>query len=131
MPAWIRKSINKITKSVPSVGNVIVETDPTAITEIAAADEQKGYLNIEVMGANVTADLYRWEGARADLLRRLDPPGTPILQVTGGGGGAGVYELPWPTGTAGAARKVTVELTATVAQEITFELDDVFRTVGG
>lgn len=127
MPAWVKKSVQKRTIRVVNPTSVFFETDPAFTQEIAAADEKKGYLNIESMDANITVRLWRHEGARPDLMRQLDATGSPHVSATA----AGIYDVTWTT-PSGAASKCSFEVLISAGTGfVTLELDDVYRVRGG
>lgn len=127
MPAWVKKAITKRTVSVTSGTDVTVHSDPAQVTEVAAADDQRGFLNIDSLPTNGTMTVWRSEGARADALQSLDS--TAVLTVTGPFSGVKAYSWSSP---AGAARKTSVKLSSSSGTlVITFQLDDVYRTNGG
>lgn len=131
MPAWVRKSIVKQSRSVASGAPISITTDPSLSNEIAAADEQVDWINLESIGTNVTLKFYRHEGARADLLKQLDASGTPALTI-GPSAAPGITPLAWPAGAAGAARKVSIEATCSSGTEsFIIEMDSVYRSTGG
>ncbi len=127
MPAWVKKAINKRTLRIAAGTTTTIETDPAYTQELAAADEKQGYLNIEAMDANISVAIFRFVGARPDLLRRVDPPGTPFTTVTG----VGITEITWSTPT-GAASQTRLDITISAGSgSLTLELDDVYRVRGG
>ena len=128
MPAWVRKTVQKITKSVTSGTAVTLETDPSFVNEIAAADDQVEFLNLESVGSNLTIKVWRHEGARADLLKQLDATGSPVATLTSSN--VGINKIAWDK-PAGAARKLSFEISCSSGtSSITLENDTVFRTTG-
>ncbi|HJN75127.1 MAG TPA: hypothetical protein QGF58_14455 [Myxococcota bacterium] len=126
MPAWVRKTVNKVTKSITAGTNESLFTDPTLITEIAAADESKDYVAVETIGTNITIEVYRHEGALATMLERIDPLGTPVITIAT----TGVHGVIWPPPPAGAARQLELLLVCGLGTEsVTVETDTTFRSV--
>ncbi len=116
MPGWVKKAITKRTVLVTSGTPVTIESDPAQMTEIAAADEQRGFLNIDSLPLNLVMTVFRYEGARPDALQALDT--TAVLTVTGPF--SGVTSFSW-SAPAGAARKTRIVLhstAGTVASEL-------------
>ena len=133
MPAWVVNSIRKRAVVVPSGGNTTVDTDsdPAAVSEIALADGQVSYLNIERLDNGLVVKVYRYVGSRGAMLRGAgtdEYPNTPYTTM----GSAGVYEITWPTTLgAGTRTRVSVNSPATAYGEVIFEYDDVYRIFGG
>ena len=126
MPAWTRTTISRKVASPTTTPTDLAETDPSYIQEIAAADEQKGFLFIEATsGSGVELTVRRYEGARPDRMREVTPALGPFSAL-------GSHGLDWPTGPAGAVRKLIISgKTGSGSGSVTFEVDEVFRTVGG
>lgn len=127
MPSWVKKAITKRSVNVTAGTPVIIESDPSQLTEIAAADDQRSFLNIDSLPANLVLTVFRYEGARADALQGLDA--SAILTITGAFSGVKAFAWSAP---AGAARKSQIVLTCSSGTvQCTFEMDDVYRTNGG
>lgn len=127
MPAWVKKSLQKKSYKIVNPTTTTFETDPAFVKEIAAADQKRGYLNVEKLDTNITLKVFRHEGGRPDLMRQLDASGAPHLSITA----AGIYEISW-TSPSGAAQKCSFEATISAGSgELIVELDDVYRVSGG
>ncbi len=126
MPAWTRTTIPRKVASLAVSTADLAETDHSYIQEIAAADEQKGWLFIEaISGTGAEISVRRNEGARPDRMREVTPALGPFTTI-------GPHGLDWPTGPAGAVRKLVISgKTSSGSGSVTFEVDEVFRTVGG
>ena len=127
MPAWVRTSIPRVSRQLTATP-VVLETDPAVVSEIAAADLQQDWINVDILGTPGEIEVYRFEGARSDNLVQLDPSGSPVMTITA----PGTYRVNWPTGPAGAARRLRLECSsATGNPTMIVDVETVFRAEGG
>jgi hypothetical protein len=122
MPAWVRNTVKKQSLYLTSAAARRVESDPGAVTEMAAADTEVSFVNVEFIAASTTLTLYQLHGARADLMRTV---GTHNITA------AGLYQFTWPA-PLGAAGKVVLEATTSSGStvEVVVEVDECYRAEG-
>lgn len=124
MPAYRRQTIKKKTVTVSSsTPTLIASYDPAMISEIAGADDQIDFINVEQNASPVTLTYYRYEGARPDLLRAIDTSGQSINAT-------GITKVTW-TSPLGAASLLDIYgALASGSGTVTLENDTVFRVSG-
>lgn len=126
MPAWVRTSIPRVSRQL-STTPIVLETDPSVVSEIAAADLQQDWINVEILGTPGLIEVYRSEGARTDNLVAIDAPGVPYISINA----SGTHRVSWPTGPAGAARKLRLECSASSGSPtMIVDVETVFRAEG-
>lgn len=124
MPAFVRKTIKRKSVTITSTTPVLIATyDPRLVGEIAAADDQLDYINVETNGG-ATLVYRRHDGASGDLLQNLDATPQAVSAT-------GITKVTWPT-PAGAARRLDIlGSVASGSEDVTLECDTVFRVQGG
>lgn len=127
MPAWVRTSIPRVSRQL-SATPVVLETDPSVVSEIAAADMQQDWINVDILQSPGEIKVYRFEGARSDNLVRLDTVASPVMTINQ----PGTYRVNWPSGPAGAARRLSLECSASSGNPtMILDVETVFRAEGG